>query len=130
MRKLISVSIISALLLAACSTVSAPRISVSPPSYDFGDIAQSEGPVSTVFTVQNIGGKELVINRLSTSCGCTTAGMDQSPLPPDASRNMTVTFDPMVHPDQLGAIQRVVYLQTSDPIQPETEINLTGNVIQ
>lgn len=130
MKKLLILLFTAALLLTACSTVSVPRVSVSPPAYDFGDIVQSKGPVSTTFAVKNTGGTELVINRLSTSCGCTTAEMEQSPLAPGASREMTVTFDPMVHPDQFGKIERVVYLQTSDPLQPEMEINVTGNVIK
>ncbi len=132
MRKLfIILTAFSVLVLAGCSTtVRSPRVSVSPSSYNFGDVVQSEGTVSTTFTVKNTGGETLTINRLSTSCGCTTAEMNKDPLQPGESREMTVTFDPMVHPDQFGKIERVVYLQTSDPDRPEIEIDITGNVIK
>lgn len=130
MRKfLLLIITFSLLVLAGCST-GPPNVSVSPSSHDFGDIVQSKGPVTTTFTVKNKGGEELIINRLSTSCGCTTAEMDSSPIQPKESREMTVTFDPMVHPDQFGKIERVVYLQTSDPEKPEVEIDITGNVIK
>ena len=106
------------------------HISVAPNTFDFGDIVQSKGIVSTVFKVKNTGNKPLIINRLSTSCGCTTAKMDESPLNGGETREMTVTFDPMVHPDQFGKIERAVYLQTSDKKQPEIELSLYGNVIK
>ena len=77
---------------------------VAPPSFDFGDILQSNGKVSTIFTVTNSGAEALKINRLSTSCGCTTAEMDLSDFAPGESRELKVTFDPQVHEDQFGAI--------------------------
>ena len=130
MRKsLLIIGLFLTLILAGwASNSTSDGVAVSPSTYDFGDIAQSEGVVSTTFTIVNTSKSEIVINRLSTSCGCTTAKMDESPLKPGESRTMTVTFDPMVHPDQFGRIERVVYLQTSDPGQPEIEINITGNI--
>lgn len=114
---------------ARAAEIEAPGIQVSSTFYDFGDIYQEEGEVFTTFTVTNTGDESLTINRLSTSCGCTTAEMDLSDLAPGEDREMVVTYDPMVHPDQIGLITRVVYLQTSDPVSPEIEIELTGNII-
>jgi len=110
-------------------TDAVPRAVVNPASIDFGDIDQKGGLVATTVTVLNSGNTPLEIHRVSTSCGCTTANMDTSPLQPDEERALTISFDPMVHADQSGPITRVVYLQTSDPEQPEIEINIIGNVI-
>lgn len=107
-----------------------PEISVSPSSFDFGTIVQGDGPVSTTFIVENTGGEALTINRLSTSCGCTTAKMDTSDFKAGEQRTMSVTFDPRVHKDQTGLIERVVYLQTSDPGRPEVEIDIIATVIK
>jgi hypothetical protein len=52
--------------------------------------------------------------------------MEMSDLAAGESREMTITFDPMVHPDELGPITRAVYLQTSDPDEPEIQIDVTG----
>ena len=109
--------------------VTVSRVTISPAEVDFGDIAQDGGMVSTTVMVKNEGGQPLEINRISTSCGCTTAEMDMSPLEPGLSRPLTISFDPMAHPDQSGPITRAVYLQTSDPEQPEVEIEVIGNVI-
>lgn len=123
--------VFSILVLSGCTKLEKePIVSVEPLAHEFGEIIQSQGIVTTTFTVRNIGTEVLEINRLSTSCGCTKATMDESPLKAQESRIMTVTFDPMTHPDQLGKIERVVYLQTSDPERPEVEIDITGNVVR
>lgn len=113
----------------ARSTDQTARIEVVPSSVDFGNIDQGAGVVSTTVEVKNTGSKSLEINRISTSCGCTTAEIGMSPIDPGSSRVLVIKFDPMAHPDQNGPIVRVVYLQTSDSTQPELEINVVGNVI-
>ncbi|MBI4975819.1 DUF1573 domain-containing protein [Candidatus Peregrinibacteria bacterium] len=105
-------------------------IEVAPASYDFGDIYKEDGKVSTTFIIKNTGDEAIKMNRLSTSCGCTTAKMDMSDLEPKEEREMIVTFDPLVHKEEVGKIERGVYLQTSDPVNPETDIILTGNILE
>lgn len=135
MKKLLNflkIGTFAVLLLATTAFANAQQttgITASTQFYDFGDIIQSDGPVSTTVQISNNSNQNIQINRLSTSCGCTTATMDLSDLRPDETREMEITFDPMVHPDQFGEITRVVYLQTSDPNLPELEIEITGNVI-
>lgn len=118
------------IFLSGCVNSSPAQVLVVPESHDFGIIDQSKGTVSTSFEVKNTGGQSLEILKLSTSCGCTTAEMDMSDLNLGESREMKVTFDPMVHPDQFGPVKRVVYLQTSDPENPEIEIDIEGNVVK
>lgn len=114
----------------ASSESPAAHVSISLSSIDFGDIDQNGGIVSKDIAVTNDGNQSLTINRISTSCGCTTAQMDTSPLEAGETRTLTIRFDPMAHPDQSGPITRAVYLQTSDPKQPEVEINIVGNVMK
>ena len=105
-------------------------VKVSPLTYDFGDVYPEKGLVSTTFTVENVGGEILKINKLSTSCGCTVAKMDLSDMPASSKREMVVTFDPNAHADQSGEIVREIYLKTSDPENPEVAIELMGNVVR
>lgn len=105
------------------------RIEASSVAVDFGDIDQGGGPVTATVEISNRGGQPLQLFRVSTSCGCTTATIDPSPIEPDASHTLTITFDPMVHPDENGPITRMVYIQSSDPNQPELEIEVTGVVL-
>lgn len=128
-RFFILLVLISTALLFGCAPLrEESAILISPESFDFGTIVQSDGVVSTTFSIENTGDEALTINRLSTSCGCTTAEMDMSDIAAGEQRTMTVTFDPTVHEDQTGEITRLVYLQTSDAIRPEVEIDLTAYV--
>jgi len=105
------------------------QITVSSLRIDFGEIDPLGGPVSTTIEVANTGEGSLQINRISTSCGCTTATMDSSALEPGQTRPLTIQFDPQVHPDEEGPIARVVYIQSSDPDQPEIEIDVVGTLL-
>lgn len=105
-------------------------IEAIPAEYDFGLIDQSKGKVTTSVVIKNNGNTPLKINRISTSCGCTTAEMNKSDLLPNESRIMRITFDPLVHKDTIGPVIRVVYLQTSDQNTPEIEITIKGDVIK
>ena len=105
------------------------EVTISSLLVDFGEIDQSGGVVSSTVEVLNTGEGVLEIYRISTSCGCTTAQMDTSPLASGEQRTLTIEFDPMVHPDESGPITRVVYIQSSDPSQPEVAIDVRGTVI-
>lgn len=134
MKKIIVFLTLGAALLLSVSAIAGAQeggqssLLVTPQSYDFGTIYQEDGKVSTSFTVTNTGEEALTLNRLSTSCGCTKAEMDMSPLQSGENRTMLVTFDPQVHQDHTGSIIRMVYLQTSDAAQPEIELQLIANV--
>ncbi len=106
-----------------------PLIIAKPSTIDFGNIEQNGREVSADVIITNISKTTVELNRLSTSCGCTTAIMDLSPLQPGEARIMKVTFDPTVHPEETGELQRAVFLQTSDPNYPETTIDVTGMIL-
>ncbi|MDR1561649.1 MAG: DUF1573 domain-containing protein [Dysgonamonadaceae bacterium] len=63
-------------------------------SYDFGKIAESEGPVTHVFEFTNNYSTPLVITKVNTTCGCTTKSHTKEPVEPGGSGNITVTFNP------------------------------------
>jgi hypothetical protein len=102
-----------------------PAIFVEPPSYDFGTIPQEV--VTHAFTVRNKGDKDLVIGKITTSCGCTTAKIDKERIRPGETATLEVTFDPIVH-DTKGKTTRTVYLQTNDPKYPVKNVKIRAFV--
>ena len=104
-------------LLSACNN-KAPKISVEPALQDLGTRPQQL--IDLVFEVKNTGNADLVIEKVSVSCECTTAEMEKSVIPPGESAELRVKFDP-AEDNLFGEIQRIIYLRSNDPIQPEAE---------
>ncbi len=105
-------------LLSACNN-KAPKISVEPALQDLGTRPQQL--IDLVFEVKNTGNADLVIEKVSVSCECTTAEMEKSVIPPGESAELRVKFDP-AEDNLFGEIQRIIYLRSNDPIQPEAEV--------
>jgi hypothetical protein len=95
-------------------------------SYDFGLIPKRPD-VAHVFAVQNTGAADLEIWNLVTSCGCTTAQLSSSVIPPGQRADLTVTFDPDFHVTE-GEVVRLVWFATNDPTQPWAELRITADV--
>ena len=106
--------------------VALPGLDLPAPSHDFGSIP-GRPDVAHVFAVQNSGTAELKIQNLVTSCGCTTAELSSSIIPPGQRADLTVTFDPDFHTTQ-GPVVRLVWFATNDPTQPWAEVRLTADV--
>lgn len=62
--------------------------------YDFGEIEESDGIVSHTFVFTNTSDETVVIDNVSTSCGCTTADYPTDPIPPGQLCGFTVNFNP------------------------------------
>ncbi|MAO32996.1 MAG: hypothetical protein CL824_05760 [Crocinitomicaceae bacterium] len=61
--------------------------------YDFGKVKEdTDNPA--VFKVTNTGKNPLVIEKVSTSCGCTTAKKPEKPLAPGETDEIEVVFHP------------------------------------
>jgi hypothetical protein len=115
-----------AVVLAACG--GSPTLAVLPATYDFGEIA-ADAPVTTTLQVSNMGQGKLTIDSITTSCGCTTAKVDETELAPGSVTNLTITFDPQAHPGLYGPLLRMVYLQSNDPAQPEVEVPVSVEIL-
>ena len=108
-------------------------IKIEPSAFDFGTVVY--GVISEhKFIIKNEGTANLQILRLSTSCGCTKATIEENDktIAPGKSVEMKVTFDPAVHKDDtdLGALTRTIYVKSNDPVYPETETTITAFVVK
>ncbi len=101
----------------------AGRIEITPASWDFGEIPPT-AKVSHTFTVTNVGQGPLEITGVLTSCGCTTAEVDQDLLGPGQQTALRVTFDPQVHEGSTGRFLRLVYVRSNDLEMPEAQVEV------
>jgi hypothetical protein len=95
----------------------------------FGDVMNGE-IVSQEITVHNEGSAPLVVDAISTSCGCTQASLDPMIISPGGSSTLVIEFDSGAHGEALnGAMLRQVFIASNDPQNPEVVVELTANVI-
>ena len=69
-----------------------PQIAFDKTMHDFGSI-RWKVPVTAKFEVRNEGNAPLVINKVSTSCGCIVTGWTKQPIPPGGKGYVHSTFD-------------------------------------
>lgn len=123
-------------------------IDVSPIEYDAGTVSMGDGLVKHTYEIKNTGKENLKIDKIWTSCMCTTAhlrvgdetspefGMHNNPvfwsqeILPGETGYLDVVFDPAFHgPSGTGRMVRAVYLSTNDPKNKKAEVKLLINVI-
>ncbi len=106
-----------------------PELADKNYTYDFGDIGP-EQVVEKAFTIRNIGTKDLVIQDVSSSCGCTAALVSQDVISPGGEGQILVRYDPRVNKDQGTFVTRKVRIRSNDPAAPLAEFTITANVGQ
>ena len=115
-------------LLAGCAG-GEPDILLEEEQLDLGPLQNGEVRSFEVEVV-NQGTGDLVIEAVSTSCGCTSARVIPTTLGPGESGSLQVTFDSGAHgPEELGPVLKQVFIASNDPDQPELEFRLTADIL-
>lgn len=70
-----------------------PQIKYEQTTIDLGTFAENDGPQTVVFKFHNVGNAKLVINYVTTSCGCTVADYPKDFISPGGSGEIKVTYD-------------------------------------
>ena len=104
----------------------APRIAVEPSVVEFGKLLP-EKAVSRTLTIRNFGTQDLIIENISTSCGCTvTEPPAEKVLKPGASAPFRVTLTTGPAP---GPMEKSVLVRSNDPTRALFEIKLKATVV-
>ncbi len=113
------------LLLGGCAG-GKPDIAVETKRHDFGPVKQGD-VVTTEIAVRNTGNKQLKIESVATSCGCTSAQVTPKIIPSGGEGTLLIRYDSGSHPDK-GPIERHVYIASNDPEKSEVDILITADV--
>ncbi|MES2800485.1 MAG: DUF1573 domain-containing protein [Bacteroidota bacterium] len=94
--------------------------------HDFGKIkVDTEHPAT--FVVTNTGSKDLLIEDVATSCGCTTAEKPEKPIKPGQSDKISVVFHPK--PGQLKEQKKSITI-TANTDPKMTVLTIQGFVVE
>ncbi len=105
------------------------QIEATPISHDFGEIEYGD-VMEYTFKIKNTGDEVLEIKRLSTSCGCTTVKIDKEQIDSQEEVNLYVTYDSgaMSGSHAKGDQERIIFIKTNDPINPQIELIINAYV--
>jgi len=105
------------------------RIEIEPKNFDFGNVSYGE-TVKTSFAIKNNGQEVLEIKRIGTSCSCTTAKADKEKIDPGENAQILVSYDTgaMGEFHGKGKQERIIYVRSNDPLQPQIEVMISANV--
>ena len=81
--------------------------------------------VSKQFSIRNFGSADLTVERVSTTCGCTAALLDNKVVKPGGSATLRVTFETR---NYSGKVARSVLIKSNDPQRPTLELKLEATV--
>lgn len=93
-------------------------------NWNFGDVEESGGNVTHIFTFTNISQRPVVVLDVSASCGCTSPSFSRKPVMPGARGEISVVFDPINRP---GKFSKGVSVRLSS--NERVSLNIEGNVI-
>ena len=104
-----------------------PAVLLPEKTYDFGMIGPKD-VVKRTFIIRNTGEAPLTISRAYTTCGCTTAEISASVIPPGVVAEATLIFDAGFHDTAGQSVRRGLIIENNDPNQSKAEYWTTANV--
>ena len=102
-----------------------PKIKVVPEVWEIGQIAPSSRH-STTIEVYNIGGAPLIIDKVRSTCGCTTTRISTTEIFSGQKAALGVTF---LAGSRAGKSTKKVYITSNDPETPKFTFTLTADVV-
>ena len=122
MKKILTLTI-ALFSTALAALADGPVPSFSTTTHDFGNIKESDGPVTCEFEFTNTGDEPLVIVSANASCGCTKPEIPKKPVQAGKSSKIKVTYLPKGRPGEFNKTIRV----RTNASRPNKQVNLKIN---
>jgi hypothetical protein len=102
----------------------APKIVFENLNYEFEKVKSGE-KVEHEFTFKNDGKSDLIIRKLSPSCGCTIANLKSNIIKPGESSSVGIVFNST---GRKGHQNKQVTVITNDPMNTELVLKISGDI--
>lgn len=93
--------------------------------HDFGNIVKSDGPQTCLFEFTNKGTSPITIQKVMSSCGCTTSGWTKEPVAPGEKGYVEATY----HPSSVTTFDRSITVSVAGGSPETVVLRIRGNVI-
>lgn len=104
-----------------------PDIRFSTTSCPLDTLSRDSTKVSCVFTLENVGGSDLMVYQVSTGCRCLTVDFSRKPVPPGASCRIVATLDAGKLP--IGPFRKEIFFSANTKRQ-YYRLFVTGVLVQ
>ena len=119
------VVLVGALLVVDLAlAVGQPKIKFKETAWNFGKVKQGE-LLSHEFVFTNEGDATLVIQKVSTSCGCTAALVSADKIPPGKEGRIEIKFDTRGYG---GPVNKLVYVDSNDPGESHRQLEVAADI--
>ena len=112
------------IVFSAYSQQKGPNIAFQEKIHDFGKIKEEAGVVTHDFKFRNTGNAPLIIQRVVSSCGCTTPTWSKEPITPGGEGFIRVAYNPRNRPNKFSKTVTIYSNASSGPMM----LRITGFV--
>lgn len=105
--------------------VSRAKISFSETVWDFGYVPKT-GKVIHTYQIKNVGEDTLIIVKVRSTCGCTTAPLSKERLAPNETAELDVVFNPAKV--RVGQTTKRVQVISNDANNPFAEVKFSAKI--
>jgi hypothetical protein len=106
-------------------TEAKPQIAVDQREFNFGKVKQGQ-PVEHVFTIENRGNAELVIQSAVGSCGCLATVLSSKKIAPGTKGQIKATLSTE---GRRGKQTKQITINSNDPSQTQLVLKVEGEVV-
>lgn len=116
---------ISLLLIFFSGFLKAQEIQFHNTSHDFGRISEDIHYAKCRFIFTNTGKKDLIVNNVQTSCGCTTPDWSRDTISPGDSGFVDAKYETI---NRLGTFRKTITVYTNAVNSPFVHLDILGDV--
>lgn len=95
-------------------------------TWDFGKIDEQDGPVSHKFVFKNLSDTPVIVEKVATSCGCTSTDYTRQPIAAGSTGEITVVFNPRGFEGEFEKSVFVTAITKGDRVR--STLKIIGNV--
>ena len=126
MKKVFFLIIACTIANLVCAQQADTTIVFNKLAHDFGAIEKTDGEQEYSFEFTNRGTQPVTIQKVTTSCGCTTSGWTKEPVAPGKNGFVKIPY----RPSEISAFSKTVTVNMAGGNPGTVVLHIKGNVTE